>query len=133
MRGLLVLIVVVLFGNTAFAQQDSGFTIKPFIENLVVWKYKNILIRVDSTYKGLRYIEWDNGHNASEKTTLLIYGGKMEMDGCGELSFIFKKNKWEYQLSENWCEINDSNGFYLDIIYDSKKMHKYKCKEISHL
>jgi hypothetical protein len=104
-------------------------SIKPWKENILVWKSKKYLIRVDDTNKGLRYSSWSTGKSYGDKPDLIIYKGVQEYQGTeGGVTYSFIRGDWSYVLDDNWmAENDDDGGMHLRILYKGVEKESYKC------
>ncbi|OKS87652.1 hypothetical protein [Mucilaginibacter polytrichastri] len=88
-------------------------------ENIWVAKSKNLLIRIDETNKGFRYVSWSHGHSISDKPDLILYHGKEEAQGTmGGWTYTFKSGDWTYEFDDvEMCETDDKCGLFLRMYY----------------
>lgn len=100
--------------------------------NILVCKSKNLLIRIDETNKGLRYICWSNGHPISSKPDLVLYNGIEEAQGTmGGWTWTFKNGDWTYIIDDvEICETEDKCGFFLRLIFKDSDKKAVRLKEI---
>lgn len=133
MRGLVVFIVLVLFGNTAIGQQDSGFTDKAEAKNLLV-----------NGLKEGKWVEYENERGITNETSAIFYmltiyktgkpfgivreyfiSGTLEHETPYKNGKINGIQKWYYQsgkLKEEDTFIKGKENGVLKTYYESGKL-----------
>lgn len=88
-------------------------------QNIWVAKSKNLLIRIDETDKGLRYVSWSHGHSIADKPDIILYHGKEEAQGTmGGWTCTFKNGDWTYEFDDvEMCETDDKCGLFLWLLH----------------
>ena len=107
-------------------------SVKNWRKNILVWKSDKLLIRIDDTDKGLRYVCWGQGHNMSEKPDLILYNGLEEQRGTmGGWTWTFRNGNWSYLIDDvEMCEGPEDCGLFLRILYGGTEKSKIRMKEV---
>jgi len=93
-------------------------SVNNWISNRLVWRAKDIIVRVDDTDRGLRYVSWTGGHKIADKPDLVLYGGKEE-GGTLNWEYIFNNGRWSYALHiSEMGETEADLGLFLEVSYD---------------
>jgi len=101
-------------------------------DNIIVCKSKTLLIRVDNTKKGIRYVSWCNGHKDSERPDLVLFNGVEEAQGTmGGWTWTFKNGDWTYVVDDvEMCENDKGCGYYLRLFFKDTMKRSIKLQEI---
>jgi hypothetical protein len=101
-------------------------------ENIIVCKSAKLLIRIDWTDKGLRYVCWTKGRPTSEKPDLILYNGIAEAQGTmGGWTWTFKNGDWTYEVDDvEMCETDDQCGYFLRLLFKDVEKSSVRLKEI---
>jgi len=80
--------------------------VSSWTENILVAKSNNLLIRIDETKKGIRYVVWSKRRPTSAKPDLVLYNGVQEAQGTmGGWTWTFKNGDWTYIIDDvEMCE-----------------------------
>jgi hypothetical protein len=107
-------------------------TVNSWDKNILVCKSKNLLIRIDETTKGLRYISWRKGHPISSKPDLVLYHGVEEAQGTmGGWTWTFKNGDWTYIIDDvEMCETDDKCGLFLRLVFKDSDKGSIRLTEI---
>ncbi|MBI1781360.1 MAG: hypothetical protein HYR66_08315 [Sphingobacteriales bacterium] len=91
--------------------------------NVLVAKSKNLLIRIDETKNGLRYISWGKGKNTSDLPDLILYKGVAQQQGTeGGFTWTFKNNDWTYVVDQaDICETPVYCGLFLRLLFKEEE------------
>ena len=105
--------------------------INSWVENILVCRSKTLLIRVDSTSKGIRYVSWSKGRSMSEKPDLILNHGVEEAQGTmGGWTWTFKNGDWTYIVDDvEMCESDKGCGWFLRLFYKGKMQSPISLKE----
>ena len=101
-------------------------------ENIVVGKSEKLLIRVDRTDKGLRYVCWSNGRTIKHTPNIVLYNGVEEAQGTmGGWTWTFKNDDWTYIVDDaELCEEVENCGLFLELLFKDHLKSKTKMTEI---
>jgi hypothetical protein len=106
-------------------------SISDWTENVIVCRSNNLLIRVDRTAKGLRYVSWSKGHTISDKPDLILYDGNEEAQGAaGGWTWTFTNGRWTYVIDKvDLCESANRCGLFLKLLLDGKEYSSTRMRE----
>jgi len=107
--------------------------VNSWIENIVVGKSDNLLIRIDDTGKGARYVSWSKGRPTSEKPDLILYNGIQQARGTmGGWTWTFKNGDWTYIVDDvEMCEDPGRDcGLFLRLLFKGAVKSTVRLKEI---
>src|SRR5262249_48844874 len=106
-------------------------SIRDWIENVMVCRSNNLLIRIDRTAKGLRYVSWSKGHTIAEKPDLILYNGKVESQGsAGGWTWTFTNGRWTYIIDKvDLCEDAYKCGLFLQLLSGGKEYSSIRMQE----
>jgi len=101
-------------------------------ENILVCKSAKLLIRIDWTDKGLRYVCWTKGRPTSEKPDLILYNGTEEAQGTmGGWTWTFKNGDWTYVVDDvEMAETDDKVGLFLRLLFKDVEKSSIRLTEI---
>jgi len=107
-------------------------SVNTWVQNIVVCKSQSLLIRVDSTKNGIRYVCWTKGHSSSEKPDLVLDHGIEEAQGTeGGWTWTFVNGDWTYVVDDvETCESDKGCGFFLRLLYKDNLKSSVKLSEI---
>ena len=107
-------------------------SIRDWTRNVLVAKSKNVLIRIDETGKGLRYVSWTKGQSISEKPDLILLNGVGEPQGsAGGWLYTFRSGKWTYVVEDNeMCAGSAQCGLFLRLIRGESEFSYTKLESI---
>ena len=102
---------------TQIIKHDIYPSVNQWTDNVLVCQSKNLLIRIDNTVKGLRYVAWIKGHSMEEKPDLILYNGVQERQGTqGGWTWTFKSGSWVYQVDDvELCDTPGDCGYFLNL------------------
>jgi hypothetical protein len=106
-------------------------SIRDWIENVLVCRSNNLLIRIDRTAKGLRYVSWSKGHIISDKPDLILYNGNEESQGsAGGWTWTFTNGGWAYIVDKvDICEVDYKCGLFLRLQLRGKEHSSTRMQE----
>jgi hypothetical protein len=98
-------------------------SVRDWIENVLVCKSNSLLIRIDRTAKGLRYVSWSKGHTIAERPDLILYNGTEESQGAaGGWTWTFTNGGWTYIIDKvDLCEKEHECGLFLRLLLQGKE------------
>jgi hypothetical protein len=101
-------------------------------ENLIVYRSKKLLIRVDYTKNGIRYVCWNHGGPISKKPDLVLYNGVEEQEGeMGGTMWTFTNGEWKYVVDDiKMAETTSECGLFLEISHKGTLKSTIRLKEI---
>ncbi len=107
-------------------------SVREWKENVRVGKSKHLIIRVDRTEKGLRYVSWSKGRSMAEQPDLILYNGVEEAKGTmGGSTWTFKNGHWTYVVDEvKLCETEDLCGLFLRHYFNNLEKSRIRLFEI---
>jgi hypothetical protein len=106
-------------------------TVNSWDENVLVAQSKKLLIRVDRTDKGLRYVCWSNRRTIKDSPDIVLYKGIDEAKGTqGGWTWTFKNGDWTYIVddAELYEETKDC-GLFLELLFKGELKSKTKLTE----
>ena len=89
---------------TKINQSKIHSSVSQWIDNRMVCKGKGIIIRIDNTKQGLRYVSWTGGHNVSDKPDLVLFNGKETALGTMGL------HQWKMVIRAQLLHFGQSTG-----------------------
>ncbi|MDR3611254.1 MAG: SBBP repeat-containing protein [Ignavibacteriaceae bacterium] len=109
--------------------------IRDWNDNIIFAKAGKLLIRIDTTDKGLRYVSWSKGNKMSDKPDLILFNGiKSEKSDTAGLTYTFVNENWKYIVE--YVEPDNSNvysddtdddsGWYLRLLYNNVQKNSIK-------
>jgi WD40 repeat protein len=115
---------------------DSQNRVHPSVrnwkENVIIGKSRNLIIRIDMTENGLRYVSWSKGHNVSERPDLILINGVEKTDSVKRCrTWIFENEGWTYNIDD--IEKSDSLGkcdLFLKLLYNGTENKIIKLDKI---
>jgi len=98
-------------------------SIRDWIENVLVCRSNNLLIRIDRTAKGLRYVSWSKGHTIADEPDLILYNGNQESHGTGGgWTWTFTNGGWTYIIDQvDLCDNAYKCGLFLRLLFRGKE------------
>ena len=101
-------------------------------ENVIVAKSEKLLIRVDRTNKGLRYVCWAKGKTVRDQPDIILYNGIEEAQGTmGGWTWTFKNGDWTYIVDDaEMCDDPKNCGLFLKLLFKDKSKSTIKLNEI---
>jgi hypothetical protein len=101
-------------------------------ENVIVAKSEKLLIRVDRTDKGLRYVCWSKGKTMKDPPDIVLYNGIEEAQGTmGGWTWTFKNDDWTYIVDDaEMCDEPKNCGLFLESLFNGQTKSTIKLKEI---
>ena len=101
-------------------------------ENIVFARSEKLLIRIDDTNKGLRYVCWGNGKTMKDSPDIVLDNGIEEAQGTmGGWTWTFKKDDWTYIVDDvEICDTPKNCGLFLELLFKDQRKSKTKLKEI---
>lgn len=101
-------------------------------ENIMVCGSEKLLIRLDRTDKGIRYVCWSKGKQMNEQPDLVLYNGVEEAQGTqGGWTWTFTNDGWTYVVDEvDVCGGETVCGLFLELLYNDELKSKTRLKEI---
>jgi hypothetical protein len=112
-------------------KREMNPSVNDWDENIVVGKSERLLIRVDNTNKGLRYICWNNGRTIKDIPNIILYNGIAEAQGeIGGWTWTFKNGDWTYVVDDaEDCEEIENCGLFLELLFKDQLKSKIKLTE----
>jgi hypothetical protein len=112
-------------------QKATYPTVNAWTENIKVLHSDKLLIRIDDTKQGLRYVSWSHGHSQSDKPDIVIYKGEEEAQGTqGGWTWTFKNGDWTYVVDDVEMAENDAGiGHFLELSYKGILKSTVRLKE----
>lgn len=106
-------------------------SINDWNENIVVGKSEKLLIRVDDTNKGLRYVCWSNGKTIKDTPDIILLDGVAEAQGeIGGWTWTFKNGDWTYIVDDSEaCEEATHCGLFLELLFRNQLKTKIRLTE----
>lgn len=100
-------------------QSQTYPTVNKWISNVVVCKSEKLLIRIDRTIKGLRYVSWSKGHSINDKPDLILFNGVEDAQGTqGGRTWTFLNGDWTYIIDDaEMCQTPKECGYFLELLY----------------
>jgi hypothetical protein len=117
---------------TESIKAQSHPSVRDWIENEIVCRSKNLLIRIDSTDKGLRYASWSKGRTIADKPDLILYNGNRESQGTlGGWTWTFTNGKWTYIIDDNegLDGVSNVGDVFLRLLFDGKEHSSTKMRK----
>ncbi len=113
-------------------KKEMNSSINVWNENVVVGKSEKLLIRVDRTDKGMRYVCWSNGKTIKDTPNIILYNGIEEAQGTmGGWIWSFKNGDWTYLVHDaEMCEVIKDCGLFLELSFKDQLKNKIKLTEI---
>lgn len=107
-------------------------TVNSWNENILVAKSGKLLIRVDRTDKGLRYVCWKNERTIKDSPNIILYNGVEEQQGTmGEWTWTFTNGDWTYVVHDaELCEEFKNCGLFLELLFKDQLKSKTRLTEI---
>ena len=106
-------------------------TVNKWKENELVAQTEKLLIRIDATNKGLRYVCWSNGHTIKDKPDIVLYNGNEETSETGGGIWAFKNGDWTYFVDDaEMCENPKDCGLFLELLFKGELKSKIRLKEL---
>jgi len=101
-------------------------------ENVLVARSENLLIRIDHTQKGIRYVSWSKQRPTSEKPDLILFDGVEEAEGTeGGWTWTFKNGEWTYIVDDvEMCETPKNCGLFLTLTFNGSTKSTIRLHEI---
>jgi len=112
-------------------KKQINSSVNDWNENVIVGKSKKLLLRVDRTDKGLRYVCWSNGKTIKDTPDIILYNGVEEAQGTqGGWTWTFKNGDWTYVVHDaEICEEFKDCGLFLELSFKDKLKNKIKLTE----
>lgn len=106
-------------------------SINDWNENIVVGKSGKLLIRVDDTNKGLRYVCWNNYRTIKDRPDIVLLDGVAEAKGeIGGWTWTFKNGDWTYIVDDSEaCEEAQDCGLFLELLFRNHLKTKIRLTE----
>jgi hypothetical protein len=100
-------------------------------ENVLVAKSEKLLIRIDRTDKGLRYVSWGKGKTMTDSPDIILYYGLEEARGTmGGWTWTFKSGEWTYVVDDvEMCEEPKDCGLFLEVLFNGQTKSTVRLKE----
>jgi hypothetical protein len=119
-------------GLTEKIKKETYGSVNTWDENVVVARSEKLLIRVDRTDKGLRYVCWGKGKTQKDPPDIVLYNGTEEAQGTqGGWTWTFKNGNWTYIVDDaELCEEASLCGFFLELQFKEQVKSRTKLKEI---
>ncbi|MGH2667039.1 hypothetical protein [Flavobacterium sp.] len=97
-------------------------------ENLYICRSEKLLVRIDRTSKGIRYVSWSKGHQMSDQPDLILYNGIEENQGTmGGWTYTFHNGNWTYVFDDvQMCEKPSGCGLFLSLLLKEEEKGTYK-------
>jgi len=116
----------------AKAKREVHPSVNTWDENIMVCRSEKLLIRLDRTDKGIRYVCWSKGKQMSEQPDLVLYNGVEEAQGTqGGWTWTFNNNGWTYVVDHaDICADVKDCGLFLELLYNDELKSKTRLKEI---
>ncbi len=116
---------------TESIKAQSHPSIRDWIENVLVCRSNNLLVRIDRTAKGLRYVSWSKGHAIADKPDLILYNGNQESQGsAGGWTWTFTNGGWTYIIDEvDVCDDEYKCGLFLRLLLRGKEYSSTRMQE----
>ncbi|OIR05705.1 hypothetical protein GALL_121400 [mine drainage metagenome] len=107
-------------------------TVNAWNENVLVAKSERLLIRVDRTDQGLRYVCWSKGMTMKDKPDIILYNGVEEHQGTmGGWTWTFTNGDWTYVVEDaEMCDDPKYCGLFLELSFKEEFKSTIKLKEI---
>ena len=107
-------------------------TVNNFDHNVIVARSEKLLIRIDRTEKGLRYVCWSKGQAMKDLPDIILYNGIESKQGTmGGWSWTFKNGDWTYVVDDvEICDEPNNCGFFLELLFKDELKKTIKLTEI---
>jgi hypothetical protein len=117
---------------TAKIKKEIHSSVNTWNENVIVAKSEKLLLRIDRTDQGLRYVCWSKGKTIKDPPDIVLYNGTEDAQGTmGGWSWIFKNSNWTYIVDDaEMCDNPKNCGLFLEILYTGQLKNTIKLKEI---
>lgn len=117
---------------TAKIKNEMYPTVNSWSENILVAKSEKLLIRLDRTDKGIRYVCWGKGQTTKDAPDIVLYNGVEEAQGTiGGWTWTFKKGDWTYIINDvEMCGNDPTCGLFLELLCKDERKSNIKLKEI---
>jgi hypothetical protein len=117
---------------TAQIKKEMYPTVNTWSTNILVAKSEKLLIRLDRTDKGVRYVCWGKGRTMKDAPDIILYDGVEEAQGTmGGWTWTFKKGDWAYIIDdEEMCGNDLTCGLFLDLLFKGERKSHMKLQEI---
>lgn len=106
-------------------------SIRDWIENVLVCRSKSLLIRIDRTDEGLRYVSWSKGRTIADKPDLILHNGKAEPRGSqGGWTWTFTNGEWTYVIDKvEICADAYECGLFLRLLLQGREYSSTRMQE----
>jgi hypothetical protein len=106
-------------------------TVSSWDENILVAKSEKLLIRLDRTDKGLRYVCWSKGRTIKDSPDIILYDGIEEAQGTmGGWTWTFKNGDWTYIVDDaEMCDEPKNCGLFLQLLFKDELKSNIKLIE----
>lgn len=108
-------------------------TVNTWDENIFVLKSEKLLLRIDQTQQGLRYVSWNKGQSIAQKPDVILYNGVDKyVNSINGWVYTFTDKETSYVLEDvRKCKVPEQCGFFLkiytkDVLTKKLKMQKAK-------
>ena len=117
---------------TANIKKEMYSAINRWNENVLVAKAEKLLIRIDRSDSGLRYVSWSNGRTMKDPPDIILYNGIEEARGTmGGWTRTFTNGAWNYIVDDvEMCDNGSNCGLFLELLFKEELRSKIKLKEI---
>jgi len=107
-------------------------TVNTWNENVIVAKSEKLLIRIDRTDKGLRYVCWGKGKIMKDSPDIVLFNGTEEAQGTmGGWTWTFKNGDWTYIVDDaEICDEPKKCGLFLELLFKDQTKSIAKLREI---
>ncbi|MEO6882722.1 MAG: hypothetical protein ABI199_01720 [Bacteroidia bacterium] len=107
-------------------------TVNKWNENVLVAKSEKLLIRIDQTDKGVRYVCWSKAKTMKDAPDIILNNG-VEDGGEWGWTSTFKNGDWTYIVDDvEMCEDDhpDECGLFLELSFKGEKKNTIRLQEI---
>ena len=103
-------------------------TVNTWNENVIVAESEKLLIRVDRTDKGLRYVSWSKGRTTKDRPDIILYNGAEVAQGTmGGWTWTFKNGDWTYIVDDaEMCDDPKNCGLFLELLFKDELKNNIK-------
>lgn len=101
--------------------------------NIIHCENEKFTIKIDRLKNDvIRYVSWNKPKKISDEPNLILYDGKIEVQGTGGgYHYIFKNGEWNYIIENNFMgETVESMGIFLKLLQNGKQKIYTKMTDI---
>lgn len=107
-------------------------SVRDWDENVIYARSEKLLVRVDRTSKGLRYVCWTRGKTMKDPPDLVLYDGVEEAQGSmGGWTWTFKNKDWTYIVDQaDMCDEPSQCGLFLELLNKDVRNSRIKLRSL---